>query len=384
MIYEYVNPVVNTRNTIILIIDDNATNIEVLVGILKTRGFEIITARNGSMGIKRAKFSQPDLILLDIKMPEMDGYKVCEYLKTDENTKYIPVIFISALNETISKVKAFDIGGVDYITKPFHEGEVLARIKSHLVLQAHKKQLQIQNEKLIQLSKEKNEFLSIAAHDLKNPLNAVFGSLQLIEMIIETEKFSNRAKVVDYVKIMYSSVELMLELINRLLDVNSIETGKLNLNLQNDDILPMLRFILDGYFQKAKDKKITIHFTPKDTQYIAHSDVSVVQQILDNLISNAIKYSPFEKNVYIHIFTTENNSVCCEIQDEGPGLSSEEQTQLFQKFSRLTPLPTNNETSTGLGLFIVKKLVTAMDGKVWCESELGKGTKFTVEFMPPK
>ncbi|MDM8567711.1 sensor histidine kinase, partial [Candidatus Halobeggiatoa sp. HSG11] len=110
----------------------------------------------------------------------------------------------------------------------------------------------------------------------------------------------------------------------------------------------------------------------------------IVQQILDNLISNAIKYSPFGKNVYINIYKMKNTNICCEIQDEGPGLSSKEQTKLFQKFSRLTPLPTNNETSTGLGLFIVKKLITAMGGKIFCESELGEGTKFVVEFMPPQ
>ncbi|MDM8567501.1 hybrid sensor histidine kinase/response regulator, partial [Candidatus Halobeggiatoa sp. HSG11] len=271
MIYKE-NSIIDTKSSIILIIDDNATNIEVLVGTLKTYGFETITARNGCMGIKRAKFSKPDLILLDIKMPEMDGYEVCEQLKSDEQTKNIPVIFISALNEAFSKVKAFGVGGVDYIIKPFQEEEVLARIRVHLILQSQKQQLYTQNKKLIELSKEKNEFLSIAAHDLKNPLNVVFGSLQLMEMTIEPENFSNKEKIMDYAQIMYSSVELMLELINRLLDVNSIETGKLKLNLQNNDILSMLRFVVGGYSQRAKDKDITIHLTPNGNEYIAYSD----------------------------------------------------------------------------------------------------------------
>ena len=124
-----------------------------------------------------------------------------------------------------------------------------------------------------------------------------------------------------------------------------------------------------------------MHFTPDNSMYFAYVDTKMVRQILDNLVSNAVKYSPFDKNIYIRIFTMENTNICCEIQDEGSGLSHEEQTKLFKKFIRLSPMPTNNENSTGLGLFIVKKLITAMNGKVWCESELGKGTKFVVEFL---
>jgi len=365
----------NIQNQIILIIDDNVTNIDVLVGTLKAHGFETVTARNGTMGIKRAKFSQPDLILLDIKMPAMDGYEVCELMKADERTKNIPVIFISALNETFNKVKAFAVGGVDYITKPFQKEEVLARVQTHLMLQSQKQQL-------MQLNQEKDEFLSIASHDLKNPLNAIFGCLQIVEMSIETEEFSSKAEVIEYVNKMHSTILLMLELIDKLLNVNAIESGKIQLNLQDENILLLLKWVVEEYSQKATVKDITLHFSADKGNYLAHIDVNMVREILDNLISNAIKYSPFGKNVYVHIFATQEGNVCCEIQDEGPGLSSEDQTKLFQKFSRLSPQTTNKESSTGLGLFIVKKLVTAMGGKVWCESELGKGTKFGVEFMP--
>lgn len=377
----------NSAKNLILVIDDNATNIGVLIDTLKTQGFETITARNGAMGIRRAKFSKPDLILLDIKMPEMDGYEVCECLKADEQTRNIPIIFISALSETFDKVKAFEVGGVDYVTKPFQEEEVLARVKTHLMLQTQQKQLVIQaeklqqaNEHLQQLNQDKDEFLGIAAHDLKNPLSAILGFVQLIQMSIKAEQFSSKMKLIEYANLINNSATNMFNIITNLLDVNAIDSGKLPLYFESYDILSVLKKIVAEYNQKAKCKDISLEFSPANSEYFAYVDINKVQQILDNLVSNAVKYSPFGKKVYIRIFTTENATVCCEIQDEGPGLSHEEQRKLFQKFSRLTPQPTNHENSTGLGLFIVKKLVTAMGGKVWCESKLGKGCKFVVEF----
>ena len=359
------------------------------------------------MGIRRAQFSQPDLILLDIKMPEMDGYEVCERLKSDEQTRHIPVIFISALSETFDKVKAFSVGGVDYVTKPFQEKEVLARVKTHLVLQSQKKQLQTQaeelrkankqlqtqaeelrqaNEQLVQLNQEKNEFLGIAAHDLKNPLSAILTLVQMIESSIEAEEFASKVTVAEFAHLINISAEHMFDIIINLLEVNAIESGKIPLNFEKSDILEVLREIVFEYSQKAKRKNITVHFTPTGREYIAYVDINMVRQVLDNLVSNAVKYSPFGKNVSIRIFTNTINStrkaaIFCEIQDEGPGLSHEEQAKLFKKFSRLSSVPTGNENSTGLGLFIVKKFVNAMGGKVWCESELGVGSKFVVEFM---
>ncbi len=136
------------RNNIILLIDDNVSTLRILVDTLKKQGFEIITARNGAMGIQRTQFSQPDLILLDIKMQEMDGYEVCKHLKANKQTRDIPIIFMSILGETFDKIKAFEVGSVDYITKPFQEEEVLARVKTHLTLQTQQKRLQIQTKKL--------------------------------------------------------------------------------------------------------------------------------------------------------------------------------------------------------------------------------------------
>jgi signal transduction histidine kinase len=266
------------------------------------------------------------------------------------------------------------------VTKPFQEEEVLARVKTHLMLQAQQKQLQEANKQLLQLNQEKNEFLGIAAHDLKNPLSAILGVEQLIEKSIKAEQFVDKAKIIKYSKMIQNSTVYMFNIITNLLDVNIIDSGKIQLNLKRINILPTLSQIVAEYTEKATNKEISLDFAPANKEYIAYVDINKLRQILDNLVSNAVKYSPFGKQVFIRIFTTKNATVCCEIQDEGPGISDDEQTKLFQKFSRLSNLPTNNERCTGLGLFIVKKLVTAMGGKVWCESELGKGSRFVVEF----
>jgi len=171
----------------------------------------------------------------------------------------------------------------------------------------------------------------------------------------------------------------MFELIRNLLDVNAIESGNINISVDKINILQTLQKLFDHYNKQAEIKNITLHLHTSKNQYYALVNKNTVHQILDNLISNAIKYSPYGKHINIRMQQLEK-TVRCEIQDEGLGLSKADQKKLFGKFTHLTPKPTGAEHSTGLGLFIVKKLVQAMNGNVWCESELGVGTSFFVEF----
>ncbi|WP_353570793.1 cache domain-containing protein [Candidatus Albibeggiatoa sp. nov. BB20] len=237
------------------------------------------------------------------------------------------------------------------------------------------KQLQESFTHLMSLNKEKDEFLGIAAHDLKNPLQAIQGSAELIEMSLESEQFSSKQEVVEFAKMINISAERMFDLITNLLDVNMIEAGKLKINLETLDILPLLQKIVDEYREKAQLKGIAIHFTLESKRYIAYTDVNVMHQVLDNLISNVVKYSPLGKQVFICISMLEQQ-IRIDIQDEGVGFSQTDQAKLFGKFTRLTAKPTGGEDSTGLGLFIVKKLVTVLQGEVWCESTLGQGATF--------
>jgi signal transduction histidine kinase len=233
------------------------------------------------------------------------------------------------------------------------------------------------NKQLTNLNKEKNEFLSIAAHDLKNPLSAIQSLAGIIHHSLD--KLS-KDKLIEFASMIEFSSRKMFSLIKNLLDVNAIESKKIHLSFNTYNFNSCLQAVLKNYIETAKKKQITLEYQVKEQQnYSIFVDENALYQILDNLISNAVKYSPIGKTVFITLLETDN-TVRCEIQDQGTGIKKKEQALLFGKFARLTPQPTAGEHSTGLGLFIVKKLVTAMKGKVWCESEFGEGAKFIIEF----
>jgi signal transduction histidine kinase len=261
------------------------------------------------------------------------------------------------------------------ILKVYRHLLVLEKLNQNLELKVLERteQLEEQNQCLQSLNQEKNEFLSIAAHDLKNPLQSIQGATEIIELIIKTD--GSKEDAIEFTSMIHRNAKRMSNLIANLLNINALETGQFKIQLQQTNILPTLHKVISEYTEKARTKKITIYFTPKETEYMACTDHDILHQILDNLISNAVKYSPFEKHIFINIFNQEQ-SIRIEIKDQGQGLSSEDKNQLFGKFARLSAKPTNDEHSTGLGLFIVKKLVTVLNGEVQCESELGQGATF--------
>jgi signal transduction histidine kinase len=259
------------------------------------------------------------------------------------------------------------------------EDQVVKRTQE---LQQRNAELLQLNQALIKLNQEKNDFLGIAAHDLKNPLSSIQGLADLIQMAFEEGLSTEETirEVIDFSRMISISSQQMYELITNLLDVNAIESGQLKLRLRPLNLAEVVTMIIKSYSVKAKSKDIKLYFQAQERFYPILVDDLAIRQILDNLVSNAIKYSPLSKNITSRL-SQDANEVRWEIQDEGPGLSAEEQQRLFHKFCRLTPKPTTEEEhSTGLGLFIVKKLVKAMNGKVWCESQLEQGTKFIVTF----
>jgi signal transduction histidine kinase len=360
----------------LLIVDDNPENISVLFEFLLEHGFEILVAEDGEDAIQTAQREHPGLILLDVMMPKIDGFETCRRLKNMTDTKDIPVIFMTALSDLENKVRGFEVGAVDYVTKPFQQEEVVARINTHLTLRRLQLELEQKNQHLIDINNEKNELLGIAAHDLKNPLAAIQGTADFLKSELDQLE---REAVITMLTNIHVSAKHMFELISNLLDVSRIEAGKISLLLKKTDIKQLAREMTYIYKERAIAKNINLLLQADNSHYLAYLDEDITRQVLDNLISNAVKYSPPGKNVTI-IMKNDGNMVSCLIQDEGVGLSQQDQQKLFGKFTRLTPRPTGTENSTGLGLYIVKKLTEAMKGKVWCESELGRGSKFIVEF----
>jgi signal transduction histidine kinase len=253
-------------------------------------------------------------------------------------------------------------------TKPFNPPELLARVQTHL-------ELKHARERLREMNEEKNEFMGIAAHDLRSPLNAVKG---YPEMMFE-EDGMQRQEQVDLLRRIHDAAGRMAEMAQNLLDVNRIERGEMQLRLAPTDLASAVAAVLETQRPRAAAKQQTLHRQNEADAVLVLADSTVLTQVIENLVSNAVKYSPSGKDIFVRL-KKHAQSVRVEVQDEGPGLSAEDQKKLFGKFARLSAKPTGGEHSTGLGLSIVKKMVEAMNGKVWCESELGRGATFIVEF----
>jgi signal transduction histidine kinase len=333
-------------------------------------------ATSGAKALEGVRLQLPDLILLDLMMPEMDGLEVCRRLKADPLTQPIPVIFLTASNEMQHLVKGFEVGAVDYVTKPFNPPELLARVRTHLELKHARDTILRYGEELRRLNEEKDEFMGIAAHDLRNPLSAIKG---YSEMMIEDAQALSHRELEENGRRICDTASRMVEMVQNLLDVNAIERGELKLNLAPTSLGPALNQVIETQRPRSTLKQQTIHLESEAAPVVVLVDASVTVQVLENLVSNAVKYSPPGRDIFVRLKKAAEG-VRIEVQDQGPGLSAEDQKKLFGKFARLSAKPTGGEHSTGLGLSIVKKMVEAMNGQVWCESELGRGATFVVEF----
>jgi signal transduction histidine kinase len=368
----------------ILIVDDVPENLQVLGSMLQRKGYDVNVASSGMDALALVAKQKPDLILMDVAMPNLDGFQVCERLKADDTTKDIPVMFLTAHSDKERIVKGFQVGGVDYVTKPFHAAELLARVRTHLELRSSRELIIKRNAELQSLNDEKNELFGIVAHDLKNPLSTIRGIADLL--LKDATLSADEAR--EFYQNIHDSSETMFALIKNLLDVNAIERGGIKLDLQPTNIASAVEHSINTYRAAAELKTITLHLNAPETLPMAQVDFTAFVQVFDNLLSNAVKYSPHGKNVFIRLEPavrtladeTTEPTVRVTVQDEGPGLSDDDKTKLFGKFARLSAKPTGGEHSTGLGLSIVKKMVEAMSGRVWCESVLGAGAAFIIEF----
>ncbi|MGV3522594.1 MAG: hybrid sensor histidine kinase/response regulator [Candidatus Sericytochromatia bacterium] len=365
-----------TQAPVILVIDDQAQNLQILSTTLRAAGYQVAAANSGPTALRILEKRLPDLILCDIMMPEMDGYAVCRQLKSQTATQDIPLIFLTAKTESEDILLGFEVGAVDYVTKPFNTGELLARVKTHTELKRARDTILTYTHQLESLNEEKNHFLGIAAHDLKNPLTTIMLSAEMVQL--KRERI--RPEDLDlYIGIIYKDAERMLMIVSNLLDVNRIEAGRIPLRPELLEWEQFLQRLIKQYEMTAARKQITLRPLMPEVPPTLISDPHIVFQIADNLLSNAIKYSPPGRKVEMTIQPVEDRiefAVC----DQGPGLTTEDRTKLFQKFTRLSARPTGGENSTGLGLSIVKMLCELLQATIRCESEPGQGARFVVSF----
>lgn len=354
----------------VLIVDDVLKNIQLAGSILQKEGYHISFANKGDTALNLTKTNDFDLILLDIMMPDMDGFEVCDRLKQRSETRDIPIIFLTAKTSTESTIKGFEVGAVDYVTKPFNEKELLARVRTHLDLREAQKNLREANA-------TKDKFFSIIAHDLKNPFNALLG---LSKLLLQNFDIFDDEKKMHFIQGIFQSSEQGYKLLENLLDWSRMQTGKINWTPSEIDLCTYAFENISLLKTGAENKNISLYSDiSKDT--IIYADANMVTMIIRNLVSNAIKFTHEGGEVKISS-ETKGNEEEITISDTGVGIRPETIEKLFRIDNHHSTLGTANEQGTGLGLILCREFIEKNGGKIWIESEVGKGSEF--KFTLPK
>ena len=357
-------------NQTILIVDDVPENLQVIVHSLEPYEYAIHSAENGRDALAIAASEKLDLILLDVMMPDMDGFAVCEHLKADPATAETPVIFITAKTDTNSMVRGFKAGGVDYITKPLQVDERRARGDTHLRLCRRERKLKEPNA-------AKDRFISIISHEMKAPLGGINAFLATMEEQFETMSIT---EIWENLHLLRQASDNFMELVNNLLDWSTIQVGMTSYRPHDIELIPVTEDIQRLFEIETQRNGMRWEIEmPENIQ--AHADLEMVETILRNLVSNAVKYSWDNGLVRIKASEDEQEITIC-IEDTGRGIASDDQKKLFRLDEGFKLAGCRGEMGTGMGLILCKECVDRHSGRIWVESEIDLGTK--VCFTLPK
>jgi signal transduction histidine kinase len=358
----------------ILVVDDTPDNLALISNLLKN-DYQVKVANCGAKALQIATSdSPPDLILLDIMMPDMDGYEVCRQLKLKPKSMNIPVIFITANTEVEDEKKGLDLGAVDYITKPVSPPILLARVNNHLILQEKSKALKNAVVVAEKANRAKSEFLSSMSHELRSPLNAIIGFAQLMESETPPPNLSQKESISQILKAGWH----LLKLINEILDLAKIEHRQISLSTEVVSISEILLECRPLVEQQALQRDIKLFFPDISQPLFVYADRTRLKQILINLLTNAIKYNSKPGSIHVECSKNSPEIIRVSIADTGLGLTEEKLEQLFQPFNRLGQ-EDGKEEGTGIGLTVCKRMVELMGGKIGAECIVGKGCVFWFE-----
>ncbi len=354
----------------ILIVDDIPTNIQVIGNLLRINGYDIAFTDNGKDAIEMAQNNNYDLILLDIMMPVMDGYEVCKTLKNIQGTKSIPIIFLTAKSDPASLVKGFDLGAVDFVTKPFKTPELLARVQTHITLKKTTEELQATNAM-------KDKLMSIIAHDLRGPVGN-FGSA--LTMLIENLDTFNQQMLCETMNELNVSASRVFELLENLLAWARSQNNEIEFQPVTFNICNVITNNIELLENSASQKQISfIRNFPKNIEISA--DINMINTVLRNLLTNAIKYSNAGGKIEIKV-QDKNHKALISVRDFGVGIDKNNLENIFSPNRYYSTYGTSNEKGTGLGLKLCKDFVTRNRGEIFVESRPGHGSIFS--FTLPK
>lgn len=361
----------------ILLVDDTLENLQVLGDMLRKHGYKVRPAPSGKIALQACAAQPPDLILLDINMPEMNGYEVCARLKADPALAEIPVLFISALSEAMDKVKAFGAGGVDYITKPFQIEEVEARVATHLALRRQRRELADNIDRIRQLESARQALIRLVVHDLRNPLNAIRAFVEEVDernpaLDPDSQKYLRRA---------HAATNQLIDMVSSLLDLSRMEAGELKLQPESLDLAELCRDIVALVTAQAGSRTLRVETDGPPPRIEA--DRSLIRRVIQNIVGNALKFTDPERGEIVLRATLEGAQAIVTIRDNGPGIPPEFHQKIFEPFFQVQGTQTPGVHSTGLGLSFCKLAVERHGGRIAVSGGPGQGSTFRIT-LPPR
>jgi signal transduction histidine kinase len=359
---------------LLLVVDDEPANLALMKRVFQSP-YRVMCVSSGQEALDLLAQAPFDLVLLDIMMPSMDGLETLSHIRSKASTADLPVILISALSEVEDIVQGLKLGANDYITKPVEIDLMLARVETQLALKRLQDERKQHIVELQAAHEMKDRFLQMASHDLKGPLGNIAMAQFLLRKLLQ-----DNADGLQLLDLVADVVENMEHVIKDFLDTAALQSGRMDLHVENVPVDELIFSILGQYQFIAQKKEIELHVLA------AHGMISAdrerVTQVLNNLISNAIKYSPRGSTVTLWTELQAHSVRIC-VSDQGPGIPAEERGRLFTQFGKLSTRPTEGENSTGLGLWIVKHLVTLLNGQVGVECPPEGGSIFWIELPAP-
>ncbi len=368
----------NTQPTV-LIVDDNPMNIQVTELILRPMNYKLIIATNGKNAINLLKQTKPDLILLDIMMPEMDGYDTCRIIKSDPENEHIPVIFLTALSDKTSIAKGFELGCADYIVKPFRNEELVARVKTHLNLKYSRDSYNRMAKEILELNSIKDKMFSVIGHDLRSPV----GSLKMmIDLISEDPLISGNKEFAEVFDSLSKNAEDIYLLIENLLGWAKSQSINISIEPEEINLASVVNSNYLLYKENLEQKKIRFkQYVNEELKVVA--DMNMTKTVLRNLISNAVKFTPEDGIIEVSAKRI-NGSVQIMVKDNGIGISADILPKLLNGKEYYSSFGTNNEKGSGIGLDLCQRFIAKNKGKLKIESEPGKGSAFIIELPAVK
>lgn len=367
------NMEINPSEYKILIVDDVMSNVLLLKVLLTNEKFAIATASNGRQALEQVEKENPDLVLLDVMMPDMSGFEVAQHLKSNPNTADIPIIFLTALNSTADIVKGFQVGANDFISRPFNKEELIIRVTHQISLVAAKRLILSKTEELQRTIAGRDKLYSVIAHDLRSPMGSIKMVLNMLILNLPSEKIG--AEMYELLTMANQTTEDVFSLLDNLLKWTKSQIGKLNVVYQDVDLVEVTDGVIEIFSMVASLKKIRIH-EMKPEKMMVNADIDMLKTVVRNLLSNAIKFSKENSEVLVKMEEVDGMAVVS-VQDYGCGISEEGQKKLLHTDTHFSTFGTNNEEGSGLGLLLCKDFVVKNGGKLWFTSKEGEGSIFS-------